>query len=252
LTGYLCLPGAAAPGIDVPSSCRSSWLSFLAADRTSRIQVFKEVHLPYTSFLESILGTVYGLSVKILLWQVIPSIDLMTLWEKKYKRESQRQCFFANFQVCPLLHGTARIRPLHASAAAIDWYLLPVGPRATIVSTPAAPGLLLWARAGTDRRRTPYRSRRPCYSRVVHMSIFLWPDPTQPNPSADWTNPTQPNPWVNPTHGQLCATHTVRVVPITIQGAAGFPRPGGPARGLVRRRTHSLVWHEFSQLKYST
>jgi len=27
----------------------------------------------------------------------------MTLWEKKYKRESQRQCFFANFQVCPLV-----------------------------------------------------------------------------------------------------------------------------------------------------
>jgi len=27
---------------------------------------------------------------------------LMTLWEK-YKCESQRQCFFANFQVCPLV-----------------------------------------------------------------------------------------------------------------------------------------------------
>jgi len=27
----------------------------------------------------------------------------MTLWEKKYKRESQRQGFFANFQVCPLV-----------------------------------------------------------------------------------------------------------------------------------------------------
>ena len=25
----------------------------------------------------------------------------MTLWEKKYKRESQRQCFFTNFQVYP-------------------------------------------------------------------------------------------------------------------------------------------------------
>ena len=53
----------------------SSCLSFLAADRTSRLWVFKEVHLPCTSFLESILETVYGLSVNILLWQFIPFID---------------------------------------------------------------------------------------------------------------------------------------------------------------------------------
>ena len=73
-TGYL--PGAAAPGIDVPSRCTSSWLSFLAADRTSRLQVFtKEVHLPCTSFFESILETVYRLSVNILFWQIIPSSD---------------------------------------------------------------------------------------------------------------------------------------------------------------------------------
>ena len=78
----------------------SSCLSFFAADRTSRLWVFKEVHLPCTSFLESILETVYGVSVNILLWQFIPS---MTLWEKKYKRESQWQSFFANFQVCPLV-----------------------------------------------------------------------------------------------------------------------------------------------------
>ena len=43
----------------------SSCLSFLAADRTSRLWVFKEVHLPCTSFLESIFETVYGLSVNI-------------------------------------------------------------------------------------------------------------------------------------------------------------------------------------------
>ena len=53
----------------------SSSLSFLAADRTSRLWVFKEVHLPCTSFLEAILETIYGLSVNILLWQCIPSID---------------------------------------------------------------------------------------------------------------------------------------------------------------------------------
>jgi len=28
---------------------------------------------------------------------------LMTLYEKKYKHESQRQCFFTSFQVCPLV-----------------------------------------------------------------------------------------------------------------------------------------------------
>ena len=28
---------------------------------------------------------------------------LITLWEKKYKRVSQRLCFFTNFQVCPLV-----------------------------------------------------------------------------------------------------------------------------------------------------
>ena len=32
---------------------------------------------------------------------------MMTLWEKKYKRESQRQCFFANFQVCPLVEASS-------------------------------------------------------------------------------------------------------------------------------------------------
>ena len=58
-----------------PILMHSSCLSFLAADRTSRLWVFKEVHLPCTSFLESILETVYGLSVNILLWQFIPSID---------------------------------------------------------------------------------------------------------------------------------------------------------------------------------
>ena len=46
-----------------------------AANRTSRLFVVKEVHLPCTSFLESILETVYGLSINILLWQIIPSID---------------------------------------------------------------------------------------------------------------------------------------------------------------------------------
>jgi len=53
------------------------------------------------SFLKSILETIYGLSINILLWQIFHL--LMTLWEKKYKRESQRECFFANFQVCPLV-----------------------------------------------------------------------------------------------------------------------------------------------------
>jgi len=34
---------------------------------------------------------------------------LMTLWEKKYKRESQRQCFFTNFQVCPLVEVSSAV-----------------------------------------------------------------------------------------------------------------------------------------------
>ena len=64
--------------------------------------------MPCTSFLESTLETVYALSVNILV-----SCDrlllLMTLWEKKYKRESQRQCFFANFQVCPLVEVSSAV-----------------------------------------------------------------------------------------------------------------------------------------------
>jgi len=76
--------------------------------------------------------------------------------------------------------GTARIRPPHAAAAAVDRYLLPARP--TSANLPA--GLLLWTHAGTDRptdRRTdgltPYRFIDPASHtmRAVQIVWYLCP-----------------------------------------------------------------------------
>ena len=98
-TGYL--PGAAAPGIDVPFWCTVLVCPFLQpiglVDYESLKKSICRVRLFSSRFLKQFMD-----------WASTSSCDslfhlLMTLWEKKYKRESQWQCFFTNFQVCPLV-----------------------------------------------------------------------------------------------------------------------------------------------------
>jgi len=98
-TGHL--PGAAAPGIDVPSWCTVLVCPFLQpiglVDYESLKKFICRVRLFSSRFLKQFMD-----------WASTSSCDnlfhlLMTLWEKKYKRESQWQCFFTNFQVCPLV-----------------------------------------------------------------------------------------------------------------------------------------------------
>jgi len=98
-TGYL--PGVVAPGIDI-SSCCTSWLTFLVADRTCRLRVwvFKEVHLSCTSFLELTLEIIYGLNINIFLWQTIPSID--DRLRKKSENVYHNDCASSPFSKCVL------------------------------------------------------------------------------------------------------------------------------------------------------
>ena len=63
------------------------------------------------------------------------------------------------------------VRPSQAAAAAIDRYLLLAGPTAA--------GLLLWARAGTDRRTDTVPFHRPCSAYYADSAnntvvILIW------------------------------------------------------------------------------
>ena len=100
---WMYLPGAAAPGIDVPSWCTVLVCPFLQPIGLVDYESLKKsicrvgLRLFSSRFLKQFMD-----------WASTSSCDnlfhlLMTLWEKKYKRESQWQCFFTNFQVCPLV-----------------------------------------------------------------------------------------------------------------------------------------------------
>jgi len=88
----------------------SMHLSFhlAASDNTCRLDVDEEVHLPSTSFLKAILERVDGWRINIFLGQTIPSV--YNALEKKCRRASHRQFFFACFQIWPLVQQSSALR----------------------------------------------------------------------------------------------------------------------------------------------